>query len=130
MLHKAAPWGSRYHGLGEPQPLYTSLTRAAAKREHERVLERYGASTAGAKVALFELKFSGRVLNVVDEDGQRRLQVTKDELVDDDVELCNEIARFARSLGVDGILVPSAARLGATNLVVIYESVPRTVQLI
>jgi hypothetical protein len=130
VLHEVAPWGSRYHGLGEPQVLYTALAQPDAKLEHERVLKRHSVSTANITVVLFSMKFSGRVLNIADKDGQQRLQISTDELVDDDVELCNEVARFARTLEVDGILVPSAARLGATNLVVMHDSVPRTVRLV
>jgi RES domain-containing protein len=126
-LLKVCPWAGRYHPLLSPQALYTSLKKQTSIRE----LEHHGmGSMTGAEVRQAELEFAGRVLNVADLDGQEGLHITTDDLVDDDVALCHDVARFAKSLEVDGILVPSAAYTGNTNLVVLYESVSDTVRLL
>ncbi|HEV7765657.1 MAG TPA: RES family NAD+ phosphorylase, partial [Thermoanaerobaculia bacterium] len=55
----------------------------------------------------------------------RRLGITDDVLVSADQAPCRLIGSAANWLGHDGILVPSARRVGGTNLV-IYQQDPST----
>jgi RES domain-containing protein len=128
LLQEACAWQGRYHAYGDPQPLYASLDKQTAEAELGRTLERYGVRSADATVEICELTFSGRALDIADENGQSGLRLVRDDLIADDVELCRDIARLARSLGVDGIICPSAARLEGTNLIVLHESVATTVK--
>lgn len=66
---------------------------------------------------------SGRLLNVVDPDGQRGLQVSTADLIGPDLTLCHAIVHFALTLSVSGLLVPSAAMPQETNVVIFIDAV-------
>jgi RES domain-containing protein len=114
---RPAPAGGRYHRAGEPWPLYASLEPTTAWAE-------WRAATGGAVDPATERRRLWRVdvrdLAVLD----LRLHVARAavgvELADlvGPREACQELAREARRLGADGIVVPSAARDRAWNLVV------------
>ena len=124
-LRQVCAWGGRFHALGEAQCLYCSLEEQTAKREWERHAR---VPCMGAEVRVTCLMFLGRVLNLFDAGGLRALRISEKDLTSDDVTLCREVARLAVALGVDGMLVPSAARRGSANLVIPYGAVRRAVK--
>lgn len=112
-----APTGGRYHRPGEPWPLYASLEPATAWAEWQ-------GATGGAidpederrrlwrieadRLAVLDLRRPG----LVDELGVSERQLTGPR------SRAHGLASRARELGADGLVVPSAARPGAWNLVV------------
>ncbi len=124
LVQGACAWGGRYHRAGQPKPLYASLSETTPVHELER---RSGIKLTGATVRMTQLSVSGRLLNVVDPDGQQGLQVSIGDLISPDLTLCHAIANFALSLSVSGLLVPSAAMPRETNLVIFFDSIDETV---
>jgi RES domain-containing protein len=70
-----------------------------------------------------QFSVSGRLLNVVDPDGQRGLQVSTADLIGPDLTLCHALVHFALSLSVSGLLVPSSAMPQETNVVVFFDDI-------
>lgn len=114
---RAAPTEGRYHRPGEPWPLYASLEPATVWAEWEAAT-RGAIDPADERRRLWSIDVQG--LTVVD---LRRPGVAE-ELGVSDRQLtgprsrAHGLAARARELGAQGMLVPSAARAGAWNLVV------------
>lgn len=58
------------------------------------------------------------VLDLCDPDVQNRLSLSEDQLIDDDLSVCQAIAEAASQAGFDAILAPSAALPGERTLAV------------
>lgn len=58
------------------------------------------------------------VLDLTDPDVRDAIGIDEDDLLDDDIGLCQEIAEAARSAGFSGILAPSAALSDERTLIV------------
>ncbi|MCV0402774.1 MAG: RES family NAD+ phosphorylase [Chloroflexi bacterium] len=117
---RPAPTAGRYHRPGAGWPLYASLEPATAWAE-------WSAATGGAidprGVTRRLWSLTVRDLPVLD----LRAPETRGELGVDVEDLIGEreaaqsLAERARSMGARGMVVPSAARSGAWNLVVFPE---------
>jgi RES domain-containing protein len=107
----------RYHRPGEPWPLYASLEPATAWAEWQAAT-RGAIDPADERRRLWRLDVDG--LAVID---LRRPRLSE-ELGISERQLtgarsrAHGLAARARELGADGLVVPSAARDGAWNLVV------------
>ena len=115
--HRPAPTEGRYHRPGEPWPLYASLDAPTVWAEWQ-------AATRGAIDPASERRRLWR-LDVRDLPGvDLRRDEARTELGVDLEGLtglrarAHGLARRARDLGAEGMVVPSAALTGAWNLVV------------
>lgn len=127
LLHEECAWGGRYHNRGGRQCLYCGLDGETPIAELER---RVGASLSGTTLHLTELQFSGQTLVASDRESLSGLKLVKDDLTGEQVNLCRNLAHYARFIGVDALLVPSAARQDRTNLVVLFEAVSHTIAVV
>ena len=118
-----APHAGRYHRVGDPWPLYASL-------ERETMWLEWAFATDGAVrpeddprwVCILDLDLS--VLDLRDAATRRALRVTESQLTgrwtpDAPNRATLRVMRVARELGVDGVVVPSAARAGGWNVAVL-----------
>lgn len=121
-----ATYGGRYHRAGSRGAWYASSKERAAWAElfrHHRSTElsplevrrRVGRATVR------DLK----VLDLTDRSIRARLGVTEEDLIDDDLALCQAIGEAARAAGFDGILAPSAALPGEMTLAVFGRGMRR-----
>lgn len=120
---RPAPTAGRYHRAGAGWPLYASLEPATAWAE-------WRAATGGAidprGVTRRLWKLTVRDLPVLDlrrSDAREALGIGLDELVGERGAAQRAAAR-GRALGARGMIVPSAARGGAWNLVVFPDGLP------
>lgn len=124
-----APHAGRYHAPGDPWPLYACLDRATLWAEWAR-------ATGGAIAPeddprwLCTLDVDLAVLDLRDPATRRALGVTPEELTADwSPDAPNaatmRVAAVARRLGVDGMVVPSAARSGGWNIAVLPHAFER-----
>lgn len=112
-------YGARYHRGGGEGAWYASSHERAAWAE----LFRHHQSP---ELSPFEIRRRvGRVrvenlavLDLTDPEVRERIDVTEDELVSDDLSVCQAIGDRAREVGFDGILGPSAALPGEATLAV------------
>lgn len=124
-----APHAGRYHGVGDPWPLYAALDVDTLWAEWER-------ATGGAIspeedprwVCTMDVDLA--VLDLRDPATRRALGVTLEELTADwSPDAPNpaavRVAAAARRLGVDGMVVPSAARPDGWNLAVLPQAFAR-----
>ena len=114
---RPAPTEGRYHQPGEPWPLYASLEPATVWAE-------WSAATRGAIDPASERrrlwKLDTDALPVVDlrrPDVATELEVQLEELTGARAR-AHALAGRAKEAGAQGMIVPSAARAGAWNLVV------------
>jgi RES domain-containing protein len=120
---RPAPGEARYHRAGDSWPLYASLDADTAWAE-------WRGATRGAIDPTTETRRMWRLdvrdLRVIDlrsADVRAALGVGTDDLVGGR-RACHALARRARDLGADGLIVPSAARDGGWNLVVFPRGFP------
>lgn len=124
-----APHAGRYHRPGDPWPLYAALERETMWAEWEH-------ATRGAVPAEDEERWVCRlevdltVLDLRDPATRLALGVSAEQLTDDwSPERPNRatlrVAAAAHELGVDGMVVPSAARRGGWNLAVLPHAFER-----
>ncbi len=114
---RPAPAEGRYHRSGEPWPLYASLEPATVWAE-------WSAATRGAidprteRRRLWRIDVSALpVLDLRRPGVAEGAGVTLDQLTGPRAR-AHGLAAVARKLGAEGMVVPSAAREGAWNLVV------------
>ena len=113
---RPAPAAARYHRAGDPWPLYASLDSATAWAEWQ-------AATGGRVDPASEQRRLWRIdvtdLTVLDlrlPEARTAAGVQLADLIGPR-EACQALARRAQRMGADGLVVPSAAREGAWNLV-------------
>jgi len=118
VAHPAATTG-RYHRLGGPGVWYASSTRAAAWAEFFRHLPSGGVSPSEIRRRVGRARVARlRALDLTDARIRRALGITVRELTGDDLARCQALADAARAAGFEGIVPPSAARAGASTVVV------------
>lgn len=124
-----APHAGRYHRVGDPWPLYASLDRATMWAEWSHAT---GGAIAPADdprwVCALDLDLT--VLDLRDAATRRALRVTERQLTGDWAPdtpnpATSRVMRAARDLGVDGVVVPSAARAGGWNVAVLPAAFDR-----
>jgi RES domain-containing protein len=124
-----APHPGRYHAAGDPWPLYAALDRDTMWDEWRRATDAAIAPTDDERwVCTLDVDLA--VLDLRDAATRSALGVTLDELVgpwspERPNRAARRVARAARELGVDGLVVPSAARAGGWNLAVLPEAFDR-----
>lgn len=105
--------------------LYTALTRAGARAEYEKYLDRARGPERKKPRDLVSIDVTVTpVLELTNEAIRTRLGVTLSTLTGDeeaDLETCRTIADWARSEGYRAILAPSAAREGERVLAIYIE---------
>lgn len=124
-----APHAGRYHRVGDPWPLYASLDRPTMWAEWSHAT---GGAIAPADdprwVCALDLDLT--VLDLRDAATRRALRVTERQLTGDWAPdtpnpATSRVMRAARDLGVDGVVVPSAARAGGWNVAVLPTAFER-----
>jgi RES domain-containing protein len=124
-----APHAGRYHRPGDPWPLYASLDR-------ETMWDELAQATDGGVPPdenprwVCNLDMDLRVLDLRDAGTRRALRTSTAALTrqwspDAPNAAAMRAVRAARRLGVDGLIVPSAARSGGWNLVVLPTAFDR-----
>ena len=115
---RAAPTAGRYHRPDDPWPLYASL-------EPDTVWAEWRAATRGAidpemeRRRLWQIDVAGLpVLDLRDPEVRGAVGVELEKLVGPR-SAAQALTERARSLGAQGMVVPSAALEGAWNLVVL-----------
>jgi RES domain-containing protein len=118
-----APHAGRFHGPGEPWPLYASLDRDTMWAEWRHAT---GAGVPSAEDPRWvcTLDVDASVLDLREPATRRALRVTNEQLigpwsVDRPNRAALRVAAAARELGVDGFIVPSAAHDSGWNLAVL-----------
>jgi len=134
-LHLGKLWKlseGRWNRRGDYACLYTSLTRECALAELARARHAYGRAVGGRDLVSIEIHRLEPVLNLVDGKAYRTLARASGEtpnaaLLTADAnaafEHCRRLADQARRQGFTGLLVPSAALTGATNLAIYFDVV-------
>lgn len=93
---------------------YSSLDTKTAEAESRYHLPRYAGRPAHSRTMFFR-RFSCR-FEGVEIDLRPKLGEWPDLVHSSDYTFCNRLGEEARIAGIDGILAPSARRLGGTNL--------------
>lgn len=117
--------GGRYNPPNEFGVLYTSLAAATAAEEVAKGLQLRGVDPGKFPEGaywIYELELNlENVLDLTETDVLRRSGMSSASLLGSNVNWTRDIAREARGLGYQGMLVPSAATPGAKNLVVFLD---------
>ena len=124
-----APHAGRYHRAGDPWPLYAALDR-------ETMWAEWAHATGGVVAPeddprwVCALEVDLRVLDLRDPATRRALRVSSAQLTGDWAPdapnpATMRVARAARELGVDALVVPSAARDDGWNLAVLPQAFDR-----
>jgi RES domain-containing protein len=124
----------RWNRQGVYGCLYTTLSPDGALAEYRKYIACAHASRRIDARDLVSIRVNriGPVLDLMDDEGRMAAGVelhtlTSDE--HDDVESCRTIADWARSEGYQGLLVPSAALAGETNLVIYIDGAVSNIDL-
>jgi RES domain-containing protein len=118
-----APHAGRYHRPGDPWPLYASLDRDTMWAEWRHATDGAIRPEDDPRwVCALELDL--RVLDLRDPATRRALRVGERQLTaawapDDPNQAALRVMRAARELGVDAVVVPSAARRDGWNVAVL-----------
>ncbi len=122
--------GGRYNPPGDFGALYAALESETAAAEVARGLRLRGVDPAGfAADDWWEYEIELRaaaILDLTDSDTLARLGLSQDALTAADAALTREMGAKAHRAGYAGLLVPSAARLGRTNLVIFLDRLDET----
>jgi RES domain-containing protein len=124
----------RWNRAGEYGCLYTALTRAGAEAEYRKYLQAAG---AGGEFQtrpreLVSLKVAVEPVIDLTDPASSPIPPASDFLIADDgasLEACRELADALRSQGYTGLITPSAARLGAKNLVLYFDGPARNLDI-
>ncbi len=111
--------GARYNIRNYFGALYTSLDLATAREEMRRYFT--VPPDCGLAAAVIELELS-RVLDLTTRALLRRFDVRLTDLTGESYALCQEFGLRAWESGIEGLLVPSAARRGRKNLVILLDN--------
>ncbi len=115
----------RYHEARSPQPFYAAATEEGVWAEVEK-----HATAPVASVRMTHVRVSANLLDALSRDGLAALAITRRDLTRKGTRRCIELAQLAREVGSQGLLVPSAALSGGTNVVIWRGEVPHTVEII
>lgn len=114
-----ARFPGRYHRAGGPGVWYASKSERGAWAELFRHWEFEDVSPFEVRRRVGRARANDlEVLDLCDPDVQDQLGLSKDQLIDDDLFVCQAIAEGARQAGFDAILAPSAALPGERTLAV------------
>jgi RES domain-containing protein len=124
-----APHPGRYHGAGDPWPLYAALDRDTMWAEWRHATDPAPRPDDDPRWVC-ELETDLAVLDLRDPATRRALRVGLPSLTgpwspDGPNRAARRVARTAAELGVDGAIVPSAAADGGWNLVVLPRAFDR-----
>lgn len=113
----------RWHRQNGYGAVYTALEEETAKVEHAKGARKRGLIPAeyGPRDMVAIRVYLYKVLDLTKEDNLRKLNLTKNDLIRDDtggMELCNQIADYARALGYEAILSFSAANDSGMCLII------------
>lgn len=128
-----APHDGRYHAAGDPWPLYAALDRETMWAEWRHATDaRLPPAEDGRWVCTFDADLSA--LDLRDAETRRALGVELADLLRPWAPLApngaaRRVAARARELGVDAMVVPSAARAGGWNVVVQPAAIERLRQV-
>lgn len=114
--------------------LYTSLTREGALAEYRkyRTIAHADKHSSARDLVSVRVNRVGPVLDLTDAEVCAETNVDRRTLISsdpEDLETCRTIADWARSEGYQGLLVPSAAKADATNLVIYIDGPVRNVDI-
>jgi RES domain-containing protein len=124
-----ATYGARYHRAGSEGAWYASSRERAAWAELFRHHRSPELSPFEVRRRVGRIRVEGlAVLDLTDPEVLERIGVTEDELVSDDLSLCQAIGERASNAGFDGILAPSAALPGEATLTVFPNGMKRVVE--
>lgn len=118
--------GGRWNPSGIPA-LYTSLERETAGAEGAHLLATNG-PTGRFQIGQLTLQLE-RVVDLGDEQRLGNVGLTRDDIEDNNHAACQMIGSACASLGMSGLLVPSARRWPATNLVIYPDNLSATDQI-
>ena len=134
-LHLGKLWKhaqGRWNRRGDYACLYTALTRPGALAGLARARARYRTALGPRELVSIDVTLSP-VLDLTDRAALRRAAgggagVSSDAALlvadgDGPLEHCRHLADWARAEGFTALLVPSAAAIGATNLVIYFDVV-------
>ena len=108
----------RYHQAGDPGVWYASSQEQAAWAELFRHFLDAGVDPFEVRRRIGRVSVVVEVLDLTDPVVRDKLGVAEEDLVGDDYDVTQEVAREARRVGFHGVLAPSAALPGATTLAV------------
>ena len=118
--------GARWNALGN-DAIYTSCERETALAEAEYYISLQPLRPK-AKRVLYTIRVSlANALDLTSPGLLHRLAIGEDVLSGPDHEPCRLIGSAVTLLGYDGLLVPSARRVGGTNLVIYRQDPPADV---
>lgn len=126
---QSAPHAGRFHQPGDPWPLYASLDRDTMWAEWRHATDGAVDPRDDERWAC-AIDLDLRVLDFRDATTRRALRVSERQLTagwapDAPNRHALRVMRAARELGVDGIVVPSAAREGGWNVAVLPDAFDR-----
>jgi RES domain-containing protein len=126
--------GGRWNRAGVYGCLYSSLTRAGAQAEYHKYLQ---ASGAGGQLLtrpreLVSLRVTVEPVMDLTDPGDSPVSPGSPFLTADDetsLDSCRELADALRAQGFAALIAPSAAKLGAKNLVLYFDGPAKNLDL-
>ena len=115
---------SRWQREGDPAALHLSDSEQATWAEWAKV-SNDAVDRTYVRRRFGRIDVSVHAVDLRDPDVQKALDIEGADLTSDDYSTCRRIADAARTLGIEALLAPSAAREGATTLVVLPAGLRR-----
>jgi len=113
--------GARWNPRGVPA-IYTTLERETAIAELRHHIEALSPRPTRLNFKLYRIRVSvDRVVDLSSEEELGRAGLTLDHLHGDDFSACQRLGAAAHWLSTGALLVPSARRAGARNLVIFSD---------
>lgn len=124
----------RWNRQGVYGCLYTALEPNGALAEYQKYNTHSHGSGRNTPRDLVSIRVGriGPVLDLTDAQCRAKAGVDLSTLISDDpddIETCRTVADWARSEGYQGLLVPSAARSGNTNLIIYIDGSVGNIEL-